>query len=111
VHFEGARLLARSNVGMGNVWLAGELLVQGLAALAPQVGLGGRHRGGLSVGGDDEDRRLLDRSENVRDLNRLIWSAYHAAIESTSRIERRFALSLVAGVRSDGPSRRSSRLA
>jgi len=90
VQLEGARPLARSDVGMGKVRLGGELLVQGLAALAPQVGLGGRHGGGLSVGGDDEDRRVLDLCHPIH-LNRLMSSAYHAAIEPTSRVERKLA--------------------
>ncbi len=38
---KGARLLAGRDGGVGQVRLGGELLVQGLAALAPQVGLGG----------------------------------------------------------------------
>ncbi len=37
---KGARLLAGRDGGVGQVRLGGELLVQGLAALAPQVGLG-----------------------------------------------------------------------
>ena len=37
---KGARLLAGRDGGVEQVRLGGELLVQGLAALAPQVGLG-----------------------------------------------------------------------
>jgi hypothetical protein len=49
MRLQGARLLARRDVREGQVRLGGELLVQGLAALAPQVGLGDRHGGRLSV--------------------------------------------------------------
>ena len=45
----GSRLLARSDVRLGQVRLGGELLVQGLSALAPQVGLCGRRGGNPSV--------------------------------------------------------------
>ena len=65
---KGARLLAGRDDGVGQVRLGGELLVQGLAALAPQVGLGVGMGASQSVGGDDEDRRLVDLSEHVRNL-------------------------------------------
>ncbi len=40
MRLQGARRLARKDVREGQVRLGGELLVQGLAALAPQVGMG-----------------------------------------------------------------------
>ena len=65
---ERTRLFAWRDVGVGKARFGRKLVVQNLPALGPQVGLGGRHWDSPSVGGNNEDRRLVDVSEHVGNL-------------------------------------------